>query len=61
VGTKAINAGQMPNCFKTFGLVNILSLPRGDGTFYGLSVFFLIILAVILAPGSSCASPSWAG
>jgi simple sugar transport system permease protein len=48
VGTKAINAGQMPNCFKTFGLVNILSLPRGDGTFYGLSVFFLIILAVIL-------------
>ena len=49
VGTKAINAGQMPNCFKTFGLVNILSLPRGDGTFYGLSVFFLIILAVILA------------
>jgi simple sugar transport system permease protein len=49
VGTKAINAGQMPNCFKSFGLVNILSLPRGDGTFYGLSVFFLIILAVILA------------
>jgi simple sugar transport system permease protein len=49
VGTKAINAGQMPNCFKAFGLVNILSLPRGDGTFYGLSVFFLIILAVILA------------
>lgn len=48
VGTKAINAGQMPNCFKAFGLVNILSLPRGDGTFYGLSVFFLIILAVIL-------------
>jgi simple sugar transport system permease protein len=48
VGTKAINAGQMPNCFKSFGLVNILSLPRGDGTFYGLSVFFLIILAVVL-------------
>ena len=48
VGTKAINAGQMPNCFKAFGLVNILSLPRGDGTFYGLSVFFLIILAVVL-------------
>jgi len=48
VGTKAINAGQMPNCFKAFGLVDILSLPRGDGTFYGLSVFFLIILGVIL-------------
>ena len=48
VGTKAINAGQMPNCFKSFGLASILSLPRGDGTFYGLSVFFLIILGVIL-------------
>ena len=48
VGTKAINAGQMPNCFKAFGLVDILSLPRGDGTFYGLSVFFLIITGVIL-------------
>jgi simple sugar transport system permease protein len=48
VGTKAINAGQMPNCFKSFGLVDILSLPRGDGTFYGLSVYFLIIAGVIL-------------
>jgi simple sugar transport system permease protein len=49
VGTKAINAGQMPNCFKAFGLVDILKLPRGDGTYYGLSVYFLIILGVILA------------
>ncbi len=48
VGTKAINAGQLPNCFKAFGLVDILKLPRGDGTFYGLSVFFLIILGVVL-------------
>lgn len=48
VGTRAINAGQMPNCFKAFGLASILSLPRGDGTFYGLSVFFLLILGVIL-------------
>jgi len=48
VGTKAVNAGQLPNCFKVFGLVNILSLPRGDGTFYGLSVFFLFIIGVIL-------------
>jgi simple sugar transport system permease protein len=48
VGTKAINAGQMPTCFKAFGLVDILSLPRGDGTFYGLSVFFLLLVGVIL-------------
>jgi simple sugar transport system permease protein len=48
VGTKAINAGQMPECFKTFGLADILSLPRGDGTYYGLSVFFLVLVGVIL-------------
>ena len=48
VGTKAINAGQMPTCFKAFGLVDILSLPRGDGTYYGLSVYFLLLVGVIL-------------
>jgi simple sugar transport system permease protein len=48
VGTKAINAGQMPNAFKGFGLADILSLPRGDGTYYGLSVFFLVVLGVVL-------------
>lgn len=48
VGTKAINVGQLPNCFKAFGLINILKLPRGDGTFYGLSIFFLIILVVVV-------------
>jgi simple sugar transport system permease protein len=49
VGTRAYDAGQLPNCFKAFGLIDILSLPRGDGTSYGLSVFFLILLTVILA------------
>lgn len=48
VGTKAINAGQMPNCFKGFGLADILSLPRADGTYYGLSVFFLVLVGVVL-------------
>ena len=48
VGTKAINAGQLPNCFKTFGLSDILSLPRADGTTYGLSVFFLVLVGVVL-------------
>ncbi len=48
VGTKAINAGQMPNCFKAFGLTDILSLPRADGSYYGLSVFFLVIVGVVL-------------
>jgi simple sugar transport system permease protein len=48
VGTKAVDVGQLPNCFKAFGLFDILSLPRGDGTHYGLSVFFLIIVGVLL-------------
>jgi simple sugar transport system permease protein len=48
IGTKAVDVGQLPNCFKNFGLVNILSLPRGDGTHYGFSVFFLIIVGVLL-------------
>ena len=39
VGTKAINAGQLPHAFKTFGLTYLFSLPRGDGTYYGLTVF----------------------
>ncbi len=34
VGTKAVNAGQLPNCFKGFGLADILSLrvPTGQRT-----------------------------
>jgi simple sugar transport system permease protein len=48
VGTRAYDAGQLPKCFKSFGLINILSLPRGDGTYYGLSVFFLIIACIVL-------------
>ena len=48
VGTKAVNAGQMPNCFKGFGLTDILSLPRADGTYYGLSVFVLVLVGVVL-------------
>jgi simple sugar transport system permease protein len=48
VGTRAYDAGQLPRCFQRFGLINIFSLPRGDGTYYGLSVFFLIIAGVVL-------------
>ncbi len=48
VGTKAVNAGQLPNCFKTFGLTYLFSLPRGDGTYYGLSVFFAIIVGIVI-------------
>ena len=48
VGTKAINAGELPNCFKQFGLADLFTLTRHDGTTYGLSVFFAILVGVIL-------------
>ena len=48
VGTKAINAGQLPHAFKTFGLTYLFSLPRGDGTYYGLTVFIAILVGIIL-------------
>jgi simple sugar transport system permease protein len=48
VGTKSINTGGLPNCFKTFSALNILSFTRADGTTYGLSVFVLFFIAVVL-------------
>jgi simple sugar transport system permease protein len=48
VGTKSINTGGLPNCFKTFSSLNILSFTRADGTTYGLSVFVLFFIAVVL-------------
>jgi len=49
VGTKAINAGQLPLCFKSFGLTDILTLTRPDGSTYGLSVFFVVLVLVLIA------------
>ncbi|MBN2552560.1 MAG: ABC transporter permease [Spirochaetales bacterium] len=48
VGTKSINTGGLPECFKTFSALNILSFTRADGTTYGLSVFVLFFIAVVL-------------
>jgi len=48
VGTKAINAGQLPNAFKGFGLTYLFSLPRGDGTYYGLTVLAAILVGIII-------------
>jgi simple sugar transport system permease protein len=48
VGTKAVNTGQLPDCFKVFGLKYILVLARGDGTSYGLSVYFLFVVGVVV-------------
>jgi simple sugar transport system permease protein len=48
VGTKAVNIGMLPNCFKVFGRTDVLTLARADGTTYGLSIFALILFCVII-------------
>jgi len=48
VGTKAINTAELPDCFKVFGHNNIFVLTRADGTSYGLSVYALILLGVVI-------------
>ena len=48
VGTKSINTDRVPNCFKEFGQKNIFVLTRADGTSYGLSVYAVILLGVVI-------------
>ena len=48
VGTKAINTAELPDCFKVFGHNNIFVLTRADGTSYGLSVYALILIGVVI-------------
>lgn len=48
VGTKAVNVGQMPDCIKAFGRMNVFTIVKPDGTEYGLSVFFLILVVMIV-------------
>jgi simple sugar transport system permease protein len=48
VGTRAVNTGQLPDCFKAFGHLQVLSLARADGTVYGLSIFAVLLLGIIL-------------
>jgi simple sugar transport system permease protein len=48
VGTKAVNAGSLPECYKEFGRLDIITLTKTDGTTFGLSVFFLILVVMVL-------------
>jgi simple sugar transport system permease protein len=48
VGTKAVNVGNIPDSIKSFGKMNILTFTRSDGTEYGLSIFFLILIIVVV-------------
>ena len=48
VGTRAVNTGQLPNCFKIFGHLQVLTLTRADGTTYGLSIFAILLLCTVV-------------
>ncbi|MFW6137819.1 MAG: ABC transporter permease [Spirochaetota bacterium] len=47
VGTKAVNVGQMPDCFKAFGAEEIVTITAADGSTYGLSIYFYVVIAVV--------------
>jgi len=47
-GTAPINASQLPPCIIEFGKASIFKFSRPDGTTFGLSVFVLILIGVIL-------------
>lgn len=48
VGTRAINAAQLPNCFKILGSYNVFVLTKPNGVEYGMSVFILIFIFIAL-------------
>lgn len=48
VGTKSYNVGDIPQCFKSFGELNLITWKLPDGTPAGLSVFFFILIALLV-------------
>jgi len=48
VGTKSLNVGDLPQCFKDFGNFSVISWKLPNGTPFGLSVFFFILVALLL-------------
>ena len=48
VGTKSYNVGDIPQCFKDFGNLSLITWNLPDGTPFGLSVFFFILLGVLI-------------
>jgi len=48
IGTKAINVGGLPDSFKVFGAKNVFNLVKADGTTYGLSIYALILLGIVV-------------
>ena len=48
VGTRSVNARQMPKCFINFGSAKLIQLANVRGHTYGLSVFIIPLVIVIL-------------
>lgn len=49
VGTRSVNAREMPKCFINFGSAKLLQLTNARGHVYGLSLFVIpLVLAILL-------------
>jgi len=48
VGTKSYNVGDIPQCYKDFGDFNVITWTLPNGTPFGLSIFFFILVALVL-------------
>jgi simple sugar transport system permease protein len=48
VGTESVNAREMPSCFVNFGSARLIKLVNEQGGTYGLSVFIIPLVAVIV-------------
>ncbi|QJD83190.1 ABC transporter permease [Cohnella herbarum] len=49
LGTKSITPSQMPSSLKEFGSQRLIELSTSNGTVYGLSVFIIPVVLVIIA------------
>jgi simple sugar transport system permease protein len=47
VGTRSVNAAQMPSCFISFGSVRLIEVTNEAGDVYGLSIFIIPLVFVI--------------
>jgi simple sugar transport system permease protein len=48
VGTKAINAAQLPKSFKVLGSFDVFVLTKPNGVNYGMSIFVIIFILIAL-------------
>jgi simple sugar transport system permease protein len=46
VGTRAVDAANVPTCFINFENINLFEITRLDGTKYGFSIFILVLIII---------------